>query len=100
MTTIAISDIPSNIDTLERLHSWSGYALALVNPSIAVLEAPDRAEKVAQAIIFQAADNTYRHLSRVCLPFSEAYMNDRSQKAWMFAQQISNTQLPAAFKTP
>lgn len=99
MTAIVLAtDIPSNIDTLERLVVWAVYSLAFVNPTVGVLEAPDRAEKVAQAAIFQAADDTYRVLLRACLPISADFMSDRTIKAWMHTLQVSNVALPAAFK--
>lgn len=98
MTTITLAtSIPTNINTLERLHLWSGYALAFVNPTLGVLETPDRAEKVAQAAVFQAADNTYRVLLRACLPIDAAFMNDASKKMWMFGQEVSNVAIPPAF---
>lgn len=98
MTTLAIAtQIPTNINTLERLHIWSGYALAFTNPTLGVLETPDRAEKVAQAAIFQAADNTYRVLLRACLPIDAAFMTDNSKKMWMFGQEVSNVAIPQAF---
>lgn len=99
MTVIVLTDIPNNINTLERLHAWTSFALAFVNPTLGVLEAQDRAEKVAQAAIFQAADNTYRLLSRVSQPYSNAYMTDRTVKVWMHATEISNVALPAEFKS-
>lgn len=99
MTALTIStDIPSNINTLERLHAWSGYALSFVNPTLGVLEAEGRAEKVAQSAIFQAADNTYRILTRACLPINANYTNDRAIKIWMHTEEVSNVVLPAAFK--
>lgn len=100
MTAITLAtQIPSNINTLERLHAWSAYALAFVNPTLGVLETPDRAEKVAQAAIFQAADNTYRILARSCIPVSADWMNNRTIKIWMHTQEISNVALPADFTT-
>lgn len=100
MSGIVIENsIPSNVNTLERLHLWSGFALAFVNPTLMVLETPDRAEKCAQAAIFQAADNTYRALIRTCLPLDSTFMTDRTKKAWMFANELSNVVLPADFSS-
>lgn len=100
MTQIVLAtDIPSNINTLERLFLWCGYSMAYVNPTLGVLETYDRAEKVAQAAIFQAADDTYRALVRSTIPLDPNFMTDRTVKAWMFAQEISNTALPASFKS-
>ncbi|MEX0271735.1 hypothetical protein AB3R30_21665 [Leptolyngbyaceae cyanobacterium UHCC 1019] len=93
------TDIPSNINTLERLIAWSGYTLAFVNPTIGVLETPDNAQKVAQAQIFQAADNTYRILIRACLPLSNDYSSDRTVKIWQHTQEVSNVVVPAGFKS-
>lgn len=99
MSTIVLAnDVPSNIDTLERHLAWAGQALAFVNPSLGVLETAERAEKVAQVAIFQAADNTYRMLIRACLPVSTEYMVDRTKKIWMHVDEVSNTAVPAGFK--
>jgi hypothetical protein len=98
MTTIAGTDIPSNINTVERLVAWGGYLLAYNNPTLAVLETQVRNEKAAQAIIFQAADDTYRLLIRACLPISQNYIIDRSIKSWMHVQELSNVIVPAGFK--
>lgn len=98
MTTLSIStQLPSNIDLLERHLAWSALALDFLNPTIAVLETPDRVEKCAQTSIFQAADNTYRLLVRATLPLDASYVNDRSKKLWMFVQELNNVALPAGF---
>lgn len=98
MTTLVFANqTPSNINTLERNLAWSGLALAYINPTLGVLETEQRAEKVAQAAIFQAADNTYRLLIRACLPIDPAFINDRTKKSWMFVNEISNVALPAEF---
>ncbi len=98
MTTLSIAtQVPSQIDLLERHLAWSALALDFLNPTIAVLETPDRAEKCVQTSIFQAADNTYRLLVRATLPLDASYVNDRSKKLWMFVQELSNVALPAGF---
>lgn len=100
MSTLVLgTDIPSNINTLERLIAWSGYSLAFCNPTLGVVETATRTEKVAQALIFQAADDTYRLLVRACLPVNPDFMTDRSVKIWMHTQELSNVALPAGFKT-
>lgn len=100
MTTINLtSQVPTNIDLLERHLAWSALALDFLNPTIAVLETPDRAEKCAQTSIFQAADNTYRLLIRATLPLNNSYVNDRSKKLWMFVEELNNVALPTGFTT-
>lgn len=98
MTIISLStQVPSNIDLLERHLAWSALALDFLNPTIAVLETADRAEKCAQTSIFQAADNTYRLLVRATLPLDASYTSDRSKKLWMFVQELNNVTIPAGF---
>lgn len=99
MTTLNIStDIPSNINTLERLQAWVGYTLSVINPTLAVLETPQSAQKVAQSQIFQASDNTNRLLVRSCLILPADYISDRTVKIWMKAEEFSNVAIPPAFK--
>lgn len=99
MTILVLgTDIPSNINTLERLHAWSGFALAFLNPTLAVLETPNSPQKVAQSQIFQATDNTNRLLVRATLVLPDDYVSDRTIKLWMRTLEFSNVALPAAFK--
>jgi hypothetical protein len=99
MTALPSGSVPSNINTLERHLAWAGFSLAYINPTKGVLEEPTRAEKVAQAAIFQAADNTYRLLVRACLPLNVEYMNDRTKKIWMHIDDVSGVTLPEGFTT-
>ncbi len=46
MTALNIStDIPTNINTLEKLAAWVGLALERCNPSAKILESPTRNPK-------------------------------------------------------
>lgn len=100
MTALTLSsDIPNNINTLERLICWAGLALRRVNPVASVLETPGAyAEPVAQTVLLKADDNTIRLVVRVSVPIDPAYA-ESTLKFWMHAQELSNTVLPAAFKT-
>lgn len=100
MTTLTIAtQIPTNINTIERLHAWSGYVLATCNPTLGVREAANRTELAAQAYIFQAADDTFRLLTRTCLPVNPIFMNDRTVKIWQHTQELSNVAIAAGFTT-
>lgn len=100
MSSLNIStDIPSQINTLERLTAWCGYTLAFCNPTVTVVEAVNRTEKAAQAIIFQSADDVYRILIRACLPVDPSFMNDRTVKVWQQTEELANVVIPPAFKT-
>jgi len=100
MTALTISsDIPTNINTLERLIVWGGLALRRVNPVASVLETPGAfAEPVAQTVLLKADDNTIRLVVRASIEIDPAYA-ESTLKFWMHARELSNTVLPAAFKT-
>ncbi|KAM3090541.1 hypothetical protein ACKFKF_34685 [Phormidesmis sp. 146-12] len=99
MTTINLAtDIPNSIVTLEQLHAWTSLTLGVLNPTLAVLEAADRAEFVVQTGVYKVADNTNRLLTRASISLDPSFMSDRSKKLWMFAQEFSNIAIPAGFK--
>ena len=99
MTAIDIStDIPAQINTLERLAMWSIMALRRVNPTLSVIEVADQSpEKVAQTALAQTDDGNIRFVGRVSLEMDPIYAEDNSTKLWTKALELSNTQLPAAF---
>lgn len=100
MTALNIStDIPSQINTLEKLIMWSGSTLANINPNLVAIEGIGYTERVAQAGIFYIqADNKYRALIRNSIQISPDYLAGGA-KLWTFAQELSNTAIPAIFKS-
>ena len=93
------TDIPSQINTLERLAMWSCMALRRVNPTLSVIEIANvPSERVAQTAIVQADDNTIRFIGRVSLEIPADYADDNSTKLWTKANELSNTALPEAYK--
>ena len=100
MTSLVIgTDIPTNINTLEKLAAWVGLALARCNPSLKILEgANDSPQRAAQAVLIKADDGSYRLVVRLSIQVADAYA-ESTQKFWFNAQELSGTALPAAFKT-
>lgn len=97
MTAITLANAPNQISLLEQHIAWAGLTLSAINPTLGILETESRNELVAQAMLFQAADASTRLLIRVSLPMDPAFKYDRTKKLWMFAEEISNTQIPAGF---
>ena len=99
MTSINIAtDIPSGINTLEKLAVWVDLALSAVNPTVTAIEGPGYTERVAQAgTFFVQSDNKHRFLGRVSIQMSADYMSGGG-KLWTYAQELSSTALPANFK--
>ena len=100
MTAINIStDIPSNIDTLEKLAAWVGLALERCNPTLKILESPEASpQRVAQAVLIQADDATHRMIIRLALPIKDDYASNSTIKFWQNASELSAVGLPTAYK--
>lgn len=98
MTAINIAtQIPSQINTLEKLAAWTGLALANINPALTAIEGVGYTERVSQAGIFYVqADNKYRALIRLSIQMSPDYLA-AGGKLWTYAQELSNTAIPAIF---
>lgn len=99
MTAFAAStDLPSNINTTEKLAAWVGLALARCNPTLKILENPQlAAERVAQVFLIRADDGSNRLIVRLSLPVIDGYAED-PKKFWEKINALSDTALPAAFK--
>lgn len=100
MTAINLAtDIPSQINTVEKLAAWCSQVLANLNPSATAIEGVGYTERIAQSGTFYvAADNKYRRLIRLSLEVSPDF-EAGGQKPWQYVQEISNTPIPAAFKS-
>ncbi|MEH2071615.1 MAG: glucose-6-phosphate dehydrogenase [Nostoc sp.] len=98
MTAITLAtQIPSQINTLEKLHAWSAMALNACNPTLTVIEGVGYTERAAQqGIYWVAADAKYRGIYRVSLQISDTYLSGGG-KLWTYASELSNTAIPSAF---
>ena len=93
------TDIPAQIDTIERLAMWACMSLRRVNPTLSVIEiANQTAEKVAQTALVQADDGSIRFVGRLSIEISPDYAEDNTTKLWTKALEFSNTVLPEGFK--
>ncbi|MBD2775174.1 glucose-6-phosphate dehydrogenase [Iningainema tapete] len=98
MTAFSTSDIPSNIDTLEKLAAWVGLSLASINLTLTAIEAPNYSQRTCQAgTFFIDADNKHRLLIRVSLPMSSDHLSGTSNP-WTYAEALSQTAIPNEFK--
>lgn len=92
--------LPSNINTVERLHAWSTSVLQELNPTLVRLEIANQLpELVAQRLIFPAADGNTVMVARLSLPVDPSYGSDNTKKLWMFVNEITNQALPDRFKS-
>jgi len=100
MTALNITtDIPSNINTLEKLAAWVGLALERCNPSAKLLESPDsEPQRVAQAVLIRSDEGSHRMIIRLSLPINSGYAENSTVKFWQNATEIDTVALPTAYK--
>jgi hypothetical protein len=99
MTALVIgTDIPTNINTVEKLAFWVATLLAQINPTAQILENPNDTQFVCRVFQFRAQDGSRRLLIRISLPVSDLLDTDLTTKPWQKALEISSTAIPAGFK--
>lgn len=100
MTAINIAtDIPSGINTLEKLAVWACATLANINPGLVAIEGVGYSERCAQAGNFYVtADNKYRFLGRVSVQMSSDHLAGGA-KMWTYALELSSAAVPLIFKS-
>lgn len=100
MTALNIStDIPSSINSLEKLAMWTGIALATINPSNRVLINANETGRQAEYTVYPGGDNEVYYSTRIIVRLAPDYSYNDSIRLWENAQDISNTALPAGLKT-
>lgn len=98
MTALLLTEIPTNINTLERLMAWGAFGLQKCNPTKTIIEqANTDPMNVASVSIFRADDLSLRVLLRLNIPLNTNYA-DSVDPMWVAALELSNTDLPASFK--
>lgn len=94
------TDIPPGINSLERLLAWAAVTCHDLNRGVFYKETDDSegSVPVATAGIVEAADGTDRLIIRFAIPMDTGWRSDSSQKLWMFADEVRDVVIPAAFK--
>ena len=97
MTTLALNQIPTNINTLEKLVAWAAFATQKCNPTKTIVEQSNTDPiNVASVSIFRADDQSLRALVRINLPLDSNYA-ESLDPMWTSALEISNTDIPASY---
>lgn len=92
------TDIPSSVNTVEKLACWAVMALARCNPDAKILEIPGQPSvEVALATLLRASDGSTRYVVRASLPVQPGY-GETAAKWWNNINEFSTTALPAAYK--
>ena len=94
MSALDLSDIPSNINTYERLFVWAGQCLQSIgNGDQTNVLANTPAEQTAQVQTAVVADGTNRFIVTGYVPLDQDALNDANNKTWMAAKDIGEADL-------
>lgn len=98
MTQVTKTQIPNNINTIERLLLWCSFILQKNNPTKAIVEQPNTDPiNVATVTQFRADDQSLRILSRIDLEIESDYA-ESTLPLWLSAKELSNTAIPQDYQ--
>jgi hypothetical protein len=98
MTALALTDIPSNITTLEQLHVWSGICLHELYPAVTAVEGVNIQEfAVVANNYYVGANNKRRQVTRTSLELESTTLS-ANKKLWQSVVQLGALPLTAAMK--
>jgi hypothetical protein len=91
MAALDLDDIPSNINTYERLAVWAVQCLqSSANGEEVNVVAGTSSVPIAQCQVAVTADNTDRFVLTAYVPLDRDALNSATQKTWMAATDVSN----------
>lgn len=92
MAALTLANIPSSINTYERLLMWAAQCCQSIANGLEVNAVTGEASvPLAQVQITKTADNVDRAIVVVYLPVDYDALNDPAAKTWMAAEDISAT---------
>ena len=90
------SQIPANIDTVEKLATWCGLLLHFGFPTQLQKEAENYTDYVAQASAFTSGDGSDRLVLRLNLKLHDNFMTG-TQPLWQKVHEFGEMDIPAGF---
>lgn len=100
MTAFTASDIPSSINTVEKLHVWTATLLQHLYPEITAIENSNNAQLVAASAPFFVSASSpavWRNISRASIRLDPNWQ--RTGKVWQHASDIGSAAIPTEFKS-
>lgn len=91
MAALTLANIPSNINTYERLLVWAAQCCqSIANGEEVNAVAGAASVPLAQVQVAVTADNADRFVISAYLPMDRDSLNSPSEKTWMAASDISS----------
>lgn len=97
MTTLNLNQIPSQINSLERLAVWVGTLLSKINPVQRIPVDNASNPRCAQYSIFKDQDGQEHIYIELVIKLDPTWTSDTATKAWMKAMDISETAILASY---
>jgi hypothetical protein len=97
----ATTDLPTSINSLEKLHVWSSVVLQHLHPSTTIIESTGNAQLVmssAPFFISSVDPPVWRVISRSSIQLNANWQRGTS-KIWTHAIDISSASIPTEFKS-
>lgn len=92
MAALTLANIPSSINTYERLLLWAAQCCQSIANGLEVNAVSGESQVPLAAVqITKTADNVDRAICVVYLPVDVNALNSPTQKTWMAAQDIAST---------
>jgi len=90
VAALNLANIPSSINTFERLLMWAAQCCQSIANGVEINAVPGtESVPLAQVQIAKTADNIDRAICVVYLPVDYEALNSSTAKTWMAAQDIS-----------
>jgi 3D (Asp-Asp-Asp) domain-containing protein len=100
MTAFTPTDLPSAVNSVEKLVAWGGTILNDLYTTTTAIEATGVAERVAQSAPFlvTASDPyVWRLITRTSIPLQPTWR--RQGKLWLYANDIGSLAIPTEYKS-
>lgn len=101
MTAFSSADLPSSINSVEKLSVWCATVLNHLYPGTTAIEATGNAERVAQSAPFFITATTppeWRVISRNSIKLNSNWQRGTA-KIWANAEDIGSASIPTEFKS-
>lgn len=90
------TQIPTNINSIERLAAWIMLTNKAVYPDVTFNEFANTTDSVIQTGIAECGDKTTRLIMRAAFVLDTVYIT-ATDPLWMAVKEISQAQIPAAY---
>jgi hypothetical protein len=101
MTAFLPSDIPAEINTVEKLAVWAATLLTYLNTDLTSVEATGSQTKTCSAGPFHVSASdpaVWRHISRISVVVEKEWQGSPNQ-IWNYVREFNTAPIPAIFKS-